>query len=900
MTLEEEQNNYNDILLNPGQLKQVVKALSKNMKHKHDSYEYKDTQELAYEINDFFSYSEVIEMVNQQHKDCWMIADLIKGLNDSDLDQRIEVADHLVQFLLDGNDRTTDKLNENVLILYENGLYSIVCRQLKIELEKYILSDCDDINKLCLEINHLINLVYLMVEPLRQLDYFKNKKVHMDVSVIQALFIFLTHLNEDHYDVIPIRKVLLLTWKCMLILFGDSDTFNQIKENLQNQSSHFNSNTLSKSNATDLYNYLDSMTERYPGFDTNSVLPKNLPSQLVVSTSESTVNAMGLNTATTSMELPYQTFNQHMTNGSSFNKKKASSHTDIPLDDSDTSMTMDSNNNEECSSMVLPLLKEGPSVPYSVIEAGNIYLSNLRISRSHQQIIDQREKTIHKWQRFQEEKNNNKKKHHHHLDDSFQSTKNKNDQHNLEATTAILDTFEEFYKSMVPHLQNLISVLLKLLLAIIPVSKIESPVTNDVDIEDVDKKRNDEIISKSVSAILLCLLKWSKLSHVLKFEYISQLLVDSGCILLIMKIMGLQDMAGLVASQTDLPNYRLYKPKVNKQEEKVEVDEEESSLYTNERNMFWVINLLRVLQKLTKWKPQRIMLMVQYKSSAIFRKILKISHPVMEVCTLKILKSQVAYQSKKWRSNNMKIISAIYLKCKTSLNDDWIYKPNLEEDLINGKEEEINVRLLSQLYHGERYLPELIPPFDDEYYKNGFDQIPVNGNDIDEGFDSDDFELDPTFVTNYEIGMDEEDLIPHRKSKRDTFDTLIIDCDAITLEDESIALDDEPVILDDDINNNELDESSSMIHDNDDDSYSTTTTYHDVEDEIKSIYLEELQLEFSDDNSIHTTTTLESNITLYSQDDDNELGSAIADKLTKIEHNTLQRWFTTKECHVMT
>lgn len=126
--------------------------------------------------------------------------------------------------------------------------------------------------------------------------------------------------------------------------------------------------------------------------------------------------------------------------------------------------------------------------------------------------------------------------------------------------------------------------------------------------------------------------------------------------------------------------FSLYKPKT-----KLSKQEESSSLYTNERNMFWVINLLRVLQKLTKWKPQRIMLMVQYKSSAIFRKILKISHPVMELCTLKILKSQVAYQSKKWRSNNMKIISAIYLKCKTNLNEDWMYKPNLEEDLINGK-----------------------------------------------------------------------------------------------------------------------------------------------------------------------------------------------------------------------
>ena len=39
--------------------------------------------------------------------------------------------------------------------------------------------------------------------------------------------------------------------------------------------------------------------------------------------------------------------------------------------------------------------------------------------------------------------------------------------------------------------------------------------------------------------------------------------------------------------------------------------------YTNSRNMFWTINFLRILQMLTKRKTNRIMLLVQYKSSVI-------------------------------------------------------------------------------------------------------------------------------------------------------------------------------------------------------------------------------------------------------------------------------------------
>lgn len=175
--------------------------------------------------------------------------------------------------------------------------------------------------------------------------------------------------------------------------------------------------------------------------------------------------------------------------------------------------------------------------------------------------------------------------------------------------------------------------------------------------------------------------------------------------------------------------------------------------------------------------------------------------------------------------------------------------------------------------------------------------MPVNGNDIDEGFDSDDFELDPTFVTNYEIGIDEEDFNTRNNRKTVSYDTLVIDCESITLDDSN----------DNNEHNNDdntSDESSSIII-NDNDSYSTTTTYNDVEDEIKSIYLEELHLEFSDNNSVTTNTDSESesesisNVTLYSQSED-ELGNAITNKLTKIEHNTLQRWLTSKECHVMT
>jgi hypothetical protein len=44
-------------------------------------------------------------------------------------------------------------------------------------------------------------------------------------------------------------------------------------------------------------------------------------------------------------------------------------------------------------------------------------------------------------------------------------------------------------------------------------------------------------------------------------------------------------------------------------------DTNEQGNYTNHRNLCWSINLLRVLQMLTKRKTHRILLLVQYKSS---------------------------------------------------------------------------------------------------------------------------------------------------------------------------------------------------------------------------------------------------------------------------------------------
>lgn len=90
------------------------------------------------------------------------------------------------------------------------------------------------------------------------------------------------------------------------------------------------------------------------------------------------------------------------------------------------------------------------------------------------------------------------------------------------------------------------------------------------------------------------------------------------------------------------------------------------------RNTFTFINHLRILQKITRRKAHRSLLLVSYKSSNLLRKSLRVPVDMMRYYTLKLFKSQVPYCGRKWRQTNMKIITAVWLSVPAELRDDWL------------------------------------------------------------------------------------------------------------------------------------------------------------------------------------------------------------------------------------
>lgn len=254
---------------------------------------------------------------------------------------------------------------------------------------------------------------------------------------------------------------------------------------------------------------------------------------------------------------------------------------------------------------------------------------------------------------------------------------------------------EILYQAMLPNLPQYMIALLKILLAAAPTSKTKTDSINIVaDVLPigmpftviqsmklgVDVNRHKEIVVKAVSAILLLLLKHFKLNHIYQFEFMSQHLVFANCIPLVLKFFN-QNILAYVSARNVIPILDFPtcvigdQPELNPETFDLEIGDNQPYSW---RNIYSCINLLRILNKLTKWKHSRIMMLVVFKSAPILKRTLKVRHALMQLYVLKLLKMQTKYLGRQWRKSNMKTMSAIYQKVRHRLNDDWAFGNDLD------------------------------------------------------------------------------------------------------------------------------------------------------------------------------------------------------------------------------
>ena len=130
----------------------------------------------------------------------------------------------------------------------------------------------------------------------------------------------------------------------------------------------------------------------------------------------------------------------------------------------------------------------------------------------------------------------------------------------------------------------------------------------------------------------------------------------------------------------------------------VEVVNEYSS-----RNFFTTINMLKIIQKAIKHRPNRTLAIHQAKISAQLRKALRINQPMLQLQMLKVIKCQMVWCGRKWRQNNMKIITAIYLNCRPDLRDEWLGGTDAEQEATDAEAQAEALRHLIDFYNKQHY-----------------------------------------------------------------------------------------------------------------------------------------------------------------------------------------------------
>ncbi|KAI9827996.1 MAG: hypothetical protein M1819_006839 [Sarea resinae] len=689
------------------------------------------------------------------------------------------------------------------------------------------------------ELRNALTVMYLLVEAGRI-----NAEVHEDTNLkdeIAALepkyLIFLLKLVaklrwNDSTD-LPVTKILFLFWKSILLLFGGIKAVDDVKaathskpEALSDDQGH----PLITASPLDYHLFRQEVTSKYPAYDppppllpfepeNNSILPPLSASSSRSNSSvglssrgwPSSLNGTGgsivhqpVHIATPAPSPPPSPAGPGGKTGKKQNYQTNQNFPFLypPLDGSSNSVGGKGN------AVLQDLVGkkwEGSDIPASILEAGQLFASRMRTTRAMRQLWKERERFI----RFERgwgeagsaESEDDDLRDASEIDASAQDDETSDRERVDQDIHQKLAAVDDFYREALPHLQSVVIVLLKLILANVtalvtqpngsmgtngygpgfpmqdPTAAASQPraganvnrrqmngtengqekaAQQDAQkmIDELDSVRSQEITAKAVSGLLILLLKWFKISHVLKFEYMTQLLLDSNYLPLILKLFAHQELERVVDSKTDRDDLGFFAfcqahsdnqpldvdssdeedddacppPVVQLRRKQApspsaeeapppapgppEVDElgypvsdlpAEPITNYSWRNFFSTINYLRIMQKICKNKAHRNLLLVQYKSSTILRKALKVPQPTLRLYTLKLFKNQVPYCGRKWRQSNMRVITAIYLHCHPELRDDWLAGSDIDAEVEDALPHEQALRALTHWFNLKRY-----------------------------------------------------------------------------------------------------------------------------------------------------------------------------------------------------
>lgn len=649
------------------------------------------------------------------------------------------------------------------------------------------------------EISLCLSCFYILIESARtRSDAAEGQQIRASILALTPNYLaflvsMISRLRWDESYNIPLMHALQLFWKSILLLFGDvKEHLEKIKSILQPRVDPFSaeaSHPVLTASPLDYHLFRQEITSKYPAYnpplplvplelDHKTMLPPL--SNTATRSDHTAVGAVGVSSGASRGSILHQPV--HIATpapspppspagagGKTGKKQNYQTNQNFPF----LYPPLDSSSNAiggkgltEIQDLMVGKNWEGSDVPRSIIEAGELFASRMRMSRAMRQLWKERDLFM-KYERGwrgdladignPRDQGTGKSQ----LSDQEAELNSLNDP----SLRSRMEAVEQFFHEALPDLQSLIIVMMKVMLTNVQdiavrndglqdstqpggINRTKSnanmaqslpippPPTRpaDMTLEDLDNVRSREISQKAVSGAVFLLQKWFKVSHVLKFEYLNQLLLDSNYVQLTLKYFAHQNLEDLVPFKYDrddlsvwhychvhsdhpplsptspdersessdgddaipppISRDRPYRPThsdgiattragqhVQPDQERPSVDElgnplgpiPAAPITTYSFRQFQTsIHLLRTLQKLTRGKSHRILFLVQFKSSQILRRVLRVPDPMLRLYVLKLFKSQVPYCGRKWRQSNMRVITAIYLHCRPELRDDWL------------------------------------------------------------------------------------------------------------------------------------------------------------------------------------------------------------------------------------
>ncbi|KAJ3561626.1 hypothetical protein NPX13_g8870 [Xylaria arbuscula] len=713
---------------------------------------------------------------------------------------------------------------------------------------------------------NLMTIMYMFIQVVlgdpEGMESVRDQLISLQPCLPEYMLIVTTKFRffepKEDSIIVPHVQALLMLWKSILLVFGGTNEIDKAKQALRESGTDEINKDLITASPLDYHVFRQEITSKYPAYlppqskipldaDNISLLPP-LPNHPTRNNGSNGILPVPPGTQSGGASILHQPVHiatpapspppSPAIGGKGGKKQNYQTNQNFPFLYPPLDETSNSAGGKGAAGFQQALVErkwEGSDVPASILEAGELFSTRVRMTRATRQLWEQRQL----FQRFErgwdppvsdddelgdeitdldldalgpDDDNIDMEKLLDFIDNRHKKTQAPKIDYgpNTDVPADIkrrLEAVEAFYKTSLPQLQSLVIVLMKVLLASVtanisagsftqtapaptaresgrPVwnrsvdssSATNGSVNQDLaaHVNDAYVGRNMEIESKASTAIILLLLKWLKLSHVLKFEYLTQLLLDSNYLPLVLKLFAHQDIQQVVDSKADHLEHSFFNfcnqranpgekilgdskevdagddesedeaapPPIRRRRsplggEDGSAENEDASKQTAEqgsnrpevdelgypvnplpqepitdfswRNFFALINYLRIMQKICKNKGHRNLLLVQYKSSNIIRKSLKIPQNELRLYTLKLFKNQVPYCGRKWRQSNMRVITAVYLHCRPELRDEWLAGSDIDSQVEEALPLEQALRSLTHWFNVRQYPDQMAP-----------------------------------------------------------------------------------------------------------------------------------------------------------------------------------------------